>query len=44
MVTISVPKININQLNGQLSSLRNQINFDQIDGAARELQLQVESL
>ena len=44
MVAISVPKININQLNGQLSSLRNQINFDQIDGAARELQLQVESL
>ena len=44
MVAISVPTININQLNGQLSSLRNQINFDQIDGAARELQLQVESL
>jgi hypothetical protein len=44
MVAISVPTININQLNGQLSSLRNQINFDQIDGAARELQLQTQSL
>lgn len=44
MVNISIPQMNIGALNQSLASLRNTMNFDRIEEATADLQLQAASL